>query len=153
CGGTTAAARMPVCRRNSSASQRWGYGSGRRLRGGGGGLPGGFVGSSPPLVWGGQLIWALAEGGEGGPAQIDWPSLWEGRKDRSAGQSEEQRLKALTELLHWVEITPVAIFVSHSTYGFAAIDMFHIAAISVVFGMIATLDLRLTGVALADFSI
>ena len=62
-------------------------------------------------------------------------------------------MKALTELLHWVETTPVAIFVSHSNYGFAAIDMFHIAAISVVFGMIATLDLRLTGVALADFSI
>jgi hypothetical protein len=65
----------------------------------------------------------------------------------------EQRLKAFTELLHWVETTPLAIFVSQSTYGFSALDMFHIAAISVVFGMIAILDLRLTGTAFSEFSI
>jgi hypothetical protein len=63
------------------------------------------------------------------------------------------RLKALTELLHWVETTPLAIFVSQSTYGFAAIDMFHVAAVSVVFGTIAVLDLRLTGAAFSDFSV
>jgi hypothetical protein len=62
-------------------------------------------------------------------------------------------LKALTELLHWVETTPLAIFVSQSTYGFAAIDMFHVAAVAVVFGMIAILDLRLTGMAFLDFSV
>jgi hypothetical protein len=65
----------------------------------------------------------------------------------------EQRLRVLTEILHWVETTPLAIFVSQSTYGFAAIDMFHIAAVSVVFGTIAILDLRLTGMALSDFSV
>jgi uncharacterized protein DUF6644 len=62
-------------------------------------------------------------------------------------------LKAFTELLHWVETTPLAIFVSQSTYGFAAIDMFHIAAVAVVFGTIAILDLRLTGMAFLDFSV
>ena len=59
----------------------------------------------------------------------------------------------ITELLHWVETTPLALFVSQSTYGFSAIDMFHIAAISMVFGMIAILDLRLTGLAFTDFSV
>jgi hypothetical protein len=66
---------------------------------------------------------------------------------------EERRLKAFTELLHWVETTPLALFVSQSTYGFAAIDMFHVASVSVVFGMIAILDLRLTGMTFADFSV
>ena len=62
-------------------------------------------------------------------------------------------MKAITELLKWVETTPVAIFVSQSTYGFSAIDMFHIASVSLVFGMIAILDLRLTGIAFSDFSV
>jgi hypothetical protein len=62
-------------------------------------------------------------------------------------------LRAFTELLHWVETTPVAVFVSQSVYAFSAINMFHIAAISVVFGMIAILDLRLTGLAFSDFSV
>jgi hypothetical protein len=62
-------------------------------------------------------------------------------------------LRAFTEFLHWVETTPLAIFVSQSTYGFAAIDMFHVAAVAVVFGTIAILDLRLTGMAFSDFSV
>jgi hypothetical protein len=62
-------------------------------------------------------------------------------------------LKPFTELLHWVETTPVAIFVAQSTYGFSALDMLHVAAISVVFGMIAILDLRLSGAAFSEFSV
>jgi uncharacterized protein DUF6644 len=62
-------------------------------------------------------------------------------------------LRAFAELLHWVETTPLAVFVSQSTYGFSAIDMFHVASVSVVFGMIAVLDLRLTGLAFTDFSV
>src|SRR5215467_6549639 len=65
----------------------------------------------------------------------------------------ERSLKPFTELLHWVETTPLAIFVSQSTYGFSALDMVHVAAISVVFGMIAILDLRLLGAAFSDFSV
>ena len=67
--------------------------------------------------------------------------------------NREPRLTPITDLMHWVETTPVAIFVSQSTYGFSAIDMFHIAAIAVVFGTIAILDLRLIGVAFTDFSV
>jgi hypothetical protein len=55
--------------------------------------------------------------------------------------------------MHWVETTPLAIFVSQSSYGFSALDMFHIAAISMVFGMIAVLDLRLVGVAFTDYAV
>jgi hypothetical protein len=62
-------------------------------------------------------------------------------------------LKPITELMHWVESTPLAIFVSQSTFGFSALDMFHIAAISMVFGMIAVLDLRLTGIAFTDYAV
>ena len=67
--------------------------------------------------------------------------------------TKEPSLTPITDLMHWVETTPVAIFVSQSTYGFSAIDMFHIAAIAVVFGTIAILDLRLIGVAFTDFSV
>jgi len=62
-------------------------------------------------------------------------------------------VKPITDLMHWVETTPLAIFVSQSTFGFSAIDMFHIAAIAVVFGMIAVLDLRLVGVAFTDYAV
>ena len=62
-------------------------------------------------------------------------------------------MKPLTEFLHWVEATPLAIFISQSSYGFSALDMVHVAAISVVFGMIAILDLRLSGAAFSDFSV
>jgi hypothetical protein len=62
-------------------------------------------------------------------------------------------LDAFTQVLHWVEATPLAIFVSQSTYGFAAIDMIHVAAICMVFGTIAILDLRLAGMAFSDFSV
>jgi hypothetical protein len=73
--------------------------------------------------------------------------------DRRRAGRVSAAMRAFTELLHWVEATPLAVFVSQSTYGFSAIDMFHVAAVSVVFGMIAIPDLRLTGLAFADFSI
>ena len=52
--------------------------------------------------------------------------------------------------MHSIERSPVGIFVAQSAFGFSALDMIHIASISVVFGMIAVLDLRLVGVALRD---
>jgi hypothetical protein len=55
--------------------------------------------------------------------------------------------------MDWLEKTGVAISVSQSAYGFSALDMFHIAAISVVFGMIAVLDLRLIGSAFKDYAV
>jgi hypothetical protein len=62
-------------------------------------------------------------------------------------------LKAIMGFMDWLEKTGVAISVSQSAYGFSALDMFHIAAISVVFGMIAVLDLRLLGVAFRDLAV
>jgi hypothetical protein len=62
-------------------------------------------------------------------------------------------MSSITEFMRWVEHTPLAILVSQSAYGFSALDMFHIASISVVFGMIALLDLRLMGVAMTDYSV
>jgi hypothetical protein len=56
-------------------------------------------------------------------------------------------------LMDGLEKTGLAISVSQSAYGFSALDMFHIAAISVVFGMIAVLDLRLLGVAFRDLAV
>jgi uncharacterized membrane protein len=63
------------------------------------------------------------------------------------------RAMSIIEFMHWVEKTPVAIMVSQSAFGFNALDMLHVAAISMVFGMIALLDLRLVGVALKDYSV
>jgi hypothetical protein len=54
---------------------------------------------------------------------------------------------SITDALHWVERTPVALFVSHSTWGFSALLSVHILAVAVVFGMIAMVDLRLIGIA------
>lgn len=56
-------------------------------------------------------------------------------------------MQSFTQLLGWVENTKVALFVSQSGYGFPMFEMIHVAAISVVVGMIAILDLRLMGLA------
>jgi hypothetical protein len=55
--------------------------------------------------------------------------------------------------LHWLETTPLSLFVTQSPFGFSALDMIHIAAISVVFGMIAVVDLRLLGLASRDCAV
>ena len=54
---------------------------------------------------------------------------------------------SMTDALHWLEHTPVAVFVSHSTGGFSALLSVHILAVAIVFGMIAMVDLRLIGIA------
>jgi len=62
-------------------------------------------------------------------------------------------LQSVSELLNWVETSAVALYVAQSPFGFSALDMIHIAAIAVVFGMIALLDLRLIGVAFTDYPV
>ena len=54
-------------------------------------------------------------------------------------------MQNISDILHWVERTPVAIFISHSTGGFSATLSIHIVAVAVMFGMIAIVDLRLLG--------
>jgi hypothetical protein len=56
-------------------------------------------------------------------------------------------------LLHSLETTPLALFVMQSAFAFSALDMVHIAAISIVFGMIAVVDLRLLGLASHDCAV
>ncbi len=62
-------------------------------------------------------------------------------------------MQSFTQLLAWLETTRVALFVSESGYGFPVLEMIHVAAISVVFGMIAVLDVRLLGLALNDLKV
>lgn len=50
------------------------------------------------------------------------------------------------DFMGWLENTAVAKYVQQSTLGFSALDMIHIAAISMLFGMILFLDLRLVGI-------
>jgi hypothetical protein len=56
-------------------------------------------------------------------------------------------------LLHELETTALAQFVMQSVFAFSALDMVHIAAISIVFGMIAVVDLRLLGLASHDCAV
>jgi hypothetical protein len=53
-------------------------------------------------------------------------------------------------LLHKLETTALALFVMQSVFAFSALDMVHITAISLVFGMITVIDLRLLGLASRD---
>jgi hypothetical protein len=56
-------------------------------------------------------------------------------------------------LLHELETTALALFVMQSAFAFSVLNMVHIAAISVVFGMIAVVDLRLLGLASRDCAV
>lgn len=49
------------------------------------------------------------------------------------------------ELAAWVEGSRLGVFVSQSTWAFSAIEMVHLIAIMVFFGLIAIVDLRLLG--------
>ena len=62
-------------------------------------------------------------------------------------------MKFIVDIMGWVERSAVGEFVAQSIYAFSALDMIHIAAISVVVGMIALLDLRLMGVAFTDYAV
>ncbi len=59
----------------------------------------------------------------------------------------------LSALFGWLEMSAAGTFVSQSPYGFAALDMLHIASIAAMFGMIALLDLRLMGLAFTDYPV
>ena len=56
-------------------------------------------------------------------------------------------MQTVTEFLQGLEGTALAIFVSHSPWGFPANLTVHLVAVAVVFGMIAVVDLRLLGLA------
>jgi hypothetical protein len=54
-------------------------------------------------------------------------------------------LETVTELLSWLESTPLALSIAQSTIAFPAVEILHVIAITLVFGTIAIVDLRLLG--------
>jgi len=54
-------------------------------------------------------------------------------------------LPSIKELLGWLESSQLAMLVSQSQWGFAALEMIHVTATTFVFGMITIVDLRLLG--------
>ena len=55
-------------------------------------------------------------------------------------------METVTGLLSWLESTPLALLIAQSTIAFPAIEIVHVMAITLVFGTIAIIDLRLLGV-------
>lgn len=53
----------------------------------------------------------------------------------------------LSALFTWLESTDLAVFVQTSAWAFPAIEVVHVIAIVLVYGVIAVVDLRLLGVA------
>ncbi|MEA3026238.1 MAG: hypothetical protein QOF91_1523 [Alphaproteobacteria bacterium] len=56
-------------------------------------------------------------------------------------------MQNLTELMKWLEASPLNKFIAESGWSFQSALMLHIVAITIVFGMILVVDLRLMGVA------
>ena len=54
-------------------------------------------------------------------------------------------METVTGLLSWLENTPLALSIAQSTIAFPAIEIVHVIAITLVFGTIAIVDLRLLG--------
>ena len=54
-------------------------------------------------------------------------------------------MESVTAFLKWLESSPLSKHMSESQWGFNAMDMIHIIAVSMVIGMIAVIDLRLLG--------
>ena len=54
-------------------------------------------------------------------------------------------MDTVTELLNWLESTPLAVYIAESTIAFPVIEIVHVVAITLVFGTIAIVDLRLLG--------
>src|SRR5437879_3783563 len=53
----------------------------------------------------------------------------------------------MIEFLAWLQETPVAQYIRESEWAFPTIESLHVIAVTIVFGTIAVVDLRLCGVA------
>lgn len=51
----------------------------------------------------------------------------------------------IKDLLHWLQSTEVAVYISQSGWSFSALEMVHVTATTLIVGMIAIVDLRLIG--------
>jgi hypothetical protein len=56
-------------------------------------------------------------------------------------------LQSITEFLKWLQATPLAVFIHQSKPAFTTVEIVHVAAVALVIGTIAIVDLRLLGVA------
>ena len=52
----------------------------------------------------------------------------------------------IMDLCIWIEATPMAVAITESEWIFPTIETFHVLALTIVFGSIAMLDLRMVGV-------
>ena len=56
-------------------------------------------------------------------------------------------MQYLTQLMEWLQATPLAVFIHQTKWAFTTIEVVHVLAISLVIGSIAIVDLRLLGLA------
>lgn len=56
-------------------------------------------------------------------------------------------MSIVIEFLTWLQETPVALYIRESEWAFPTIETLHVIALTIVFGTIAVVDLRLCGVA------
>jgi len=56
-------------------------------------------------------------------------------------------LQSITAFLQWLQSSPLAVFIHKTAWAFTTIEVVHVFAVSLVFGTIAIVDLRLLGLA------
>jgi hypothetical protein len=56
-------------------------------------------------------------------------------------------LQSLTDLMEWLQATSLAVFIHRTAWAFTTVELVHVFAISLVVGTIASVDLRLLGLA------
>jgi hypothetical protein len=56
-------------------------------------------------------------------------------------------LQSVTDLLHWLETTPLAVFIHDNKWAFTTIEVVHVFAIAMMVATITVVDLRLLGLA------
>ncbi len=56
-------------------------------------------------------------------------------------------MQSLVNFLNWLGETPISQWIAESSWAFPALEVVHVFAISIVFGTVAIIDLRLLGLA------
>ena len=56
-------------------------------------------------------------------------------------------MQSLTDLMDWLEATSLAVFIHRTAWAFTTVELVHVFAISLVVATIASVDLRLLGLA------
>ena len=56
-------------------------------------------------------------------------------------------MQSVTDLLHWLEATPLAVFIHDHRWAFTTVEVVHVFAIAMMVATISVVDLRLLGLA------